>query len=224
MLFAAMAAASLFALAGCGSMHGTGDGGVHNAAVLPSKPSAPRQLDGILRSRESRAIRLTVGGVLQQRLLEEGSAAIAGQAIAILDLAPFRDEMERTTRAFAAAEQRVPGVPPTEAEPLFSRAGTSAEIQWASAEAELVNARRALAAATIVAPLPGLVRWVGMIDGIPLAVGTEVARIEYGVRPHVMTRVPASEVGVRRTGQRARVRWPRVLPMPGLRRSNVSAT
>ncbi|NQD36687.1 efflux RND transporter periplasmic adaptor subunit [Permianibacter sp. IMCC34836] len=193
--FALAALPLLIALAGCSGNAQEGGGMAFPApqvsvvAVAGQNLPVAREYIGQTKGSREVEIRARVGGIIEQRVYEEGSVVKAGQVLFQLDAKPFEAafaaadaEAARAKAQFAQAERELNRLKPLAAENATSRkelddaqsAHDLAEAALKAAEAHLREARIQLGYTKVTAPISGVTGLAQKFEGALVNAGTDM--------------------------------------------------
>lgn len=192
--FALAALPLLLAIAGCSGNAQEGGGmafpppEVTVVAVSGQDLSVAREYVGQTKGSREVEIRARVGGIIEQRLYEEGSVVKAGQVLFQLDAKPFEAqvaaadaELARAKAQAAQAERELNRLKPLAAEQATSRkelddAQSSFDLAQAAvkaADARLREARIQLGYTKVTAPISGVTGLAQKFEGALVAAGSD---------------------------------------------------
>jgi membrane fusion protein (multidrug efflux system) len=212
----AVGALLLAALAGCGGAEAPPPPPPPEVAVLEIRPGAmPLDLEYAARLRGAREVevRARVGGILLERLYEEGAAVRAGELLFRIDPAPYqaavagaRGELNvRRAELAQATRERDRIVPLQERGVVSARerdaaiaAYETARAAAEAAEAQLRSAQLDLSYTEVRAPIAGLTAREARSEGSLVTAGTEsslLTSIVQADRLYVEFAMPAAEAG-----------------------------
>ncbi|MFN4291091.1 MAG: efflux RND transporter periplasmic adaptor subunit [Permianibacter sp.] len=192
--FALAALPLLLAIAGCSGNAQEGGGMVFPppevtvVAVNGQDLPVAREYVGQTKGSREVEIRARVGGIIEQRLYEEGAVVKAGQVLFQLDAKPFEAqvaaadaELARAKAQAAQAERELNRLKPLAAEQATSRkelddAQSSFDLAQAAvkaAEARLREARIQLGYTKVTAPISGVTGLAQKFEGALVAAGSD---------------------------------------------------
>lgn len=176
--------------------------------MVPEPLQQVTELMGRVSALRSAEIRPQVGGIVQQRLFEQGSLVKAGQPLFQINPAPFKTDVETATAALQRTEAALSRAsiqaarlrPLVETEAISRQAYDDVESQRLQALAEAAQARAELARkqldlkfATITAPISGRVDQAQVSEGALVSTtdANPLARIQQIDQVYVDVRQPA---------------------------------
>jgi len=169
-------AAALLVAVAVGAWRWDRDDAPATAPVTRGRLAVTIDTAGTLVPGSERTIAAPVAGTVLRLGVEPGDRIAAGDIVALLDPQPFQDRLDAAIRVLGAAEYAAQ-VAPSPATPSAAGAAIAAAVGVAEARAAVEAARRALAAATILAPEPGTVLEVAAVPGNALPPGAPIARL-----------------------------------------------
>lgn len=215
----ALLGAVVVLLAACGAKDGSTQAAppampppeVGVVTVQPQSVALQTELPGRIEALRVALVRARVNGVVQQRLFTEGSDVRAGQALFLIDPAPYQAALDSAQAALAKAEaNRAQATalaarykPLAEAKAISAQDYIAADAQQKQAEADVAAGKAAvqtaqlnLGYAHVSAPISGRIGRAAVTEGalVSAAEATQLATIQQIGNVYVNFTQPGSEV------------------------------